>query len=343
MATLDPPVPDRLWPGALRLACGPTAIGSRTRSHDGRCNWVLCGPVCGLGKEWRGAPDPGGSAAVTPACGSPCTERSPAVSKVAQGVRRNAPKGDGGVSWPCRRRGPNAPGDWSPHDSLTGFPRVAGSKGHAPRGDGRRGEVGAGASAATAARRWCWRPSQCGNERIVGATAYVRQRACKVATSRCKVGRDGTSQRGSRWSPARRHVRRRARRSRSVRASARGFTTGGWARSGRPRTWCPPSSPTRYGAQGSQPRRGRGGAVRSSTAAASYARGKGQGSTWPPRDRYGRVLGCTVMRASGWRNRACERKREHERVRLGAASRARQASHDGHDDTRKLGYGSGAR
>jgi hypothetical protein len=68
----------------------------------------------------------------------------PCCFKVAQGVRRNAPKGDGGESRPCRRRGPTAPGDWSPHDSLTGFPRVAGSKGLAPRGDDRRGEVGAG-------------------------------------------------------------------------------------------------------------------------------------------------------------------------------------------------------
>jgi hypothetical protein len=183
-------------------------------------------------------------------------------------------------------------------------------------------------------------PSQCGNERIVGAMAYARQRTRKVATSRCRVGRNGMSQWGSRRRPARRHGRWRARHPRSVRASARGFTAGGWARSGRPRTWCPPSSPTRYGTQGSRPRRGRDGAVRSSTAAASYARGKGQGSTWPPQDRYARVLGCTVMWASGWR--ACERKRERERVQLGAASRARQASDGGHDDTRKLGYGSGA-
>jgi uncharacterized Zn finger protein len=91
-------------------------------------------------------------------------------------------------------------------------------------------------------------------------------------------------------------------------------------RSWRPRTWCPLSSPTRYGARGSRPRRGRDGAVRSRTVAASYVRGKGQGSTWPPWDRHARVLGCTVTRASGWRNDACERKRECERVRLGAAS-----------------------
>jgi hypothetical protein len=175
---------------------------------------------------------------------------------------------------------------------------------------------------------------QCGDERFVGATMYPRRRAHKAATSRCRAGRDGTSQRGSRRSPARRQGQRRARRPRSVLASARGFTAGGPARSGQPRTRCPPSSPTRDDAQGSRPRRGRGGAVRSSTTAASYARGKGQGSTWPPRDRYARTLGCAVRRALGWRNGACERKRERECVRLGAAPRARQASHGEHDDTR---------
>jgi hypothetical protein len=30
-----------LRPGAWRLACGRAAIGSRTRSRDGRCGWVL--------------------------------------------------------------------------------------------------------------------------------------------------------------------------------------------------------------------------------------------------------------------------------------------------------------
>jgi hypothetical protein len=117
----------------------------------------------------------------------------------------------------------------------------------------------------------------------------MRRRARKAATCRCRAGRDGMSQRGSRRSPARRQGRRRARRPRSVHASARGFMTGGWARSGRPRTRCPPSTPTHDEAQGSRPRRGRGGAVRSSTAAVAYARGKGQGSTWPPRDRYARA------------------------------------------------------
>jgi hypothetical protein len=167
----------------------------------------------------------------------------PCCFKVAQGVRRNAPKGDGGESRPCRRRGPTAPGDWSPHDSLTGFPRVAGSKGLAPRGDGRRGEVGAGGVAVVLAPP----PSAGTSESWVLWRA--RGSARKVATSRCRVGRDGMSRRGSRGSLARRHGRRRARCPRSVRASARGFTAGGWVRSGRPRTWCPPSSPTRYGAR----------------------------------------------------------------------------------------------
>jgi hypothetical protein len=102
---------------------------------------VQSGQACGLGGEWRAAPDPGGSAAVAPACGPPCTEWSPAASRTAQGVRWNAPKGDGGGSRPCRRRDPTAPGVWSPHGSPTGSPRVAGSKGHAPKGrrQSRRG------------------------------------------------------------------------------------------------------------------------------------------------------------------------------------------------------------
>jgi hypothetical protein len=67
-----------------------------------------------------------------------------------------------------------------------GFPGVAGSKGHALRGDGRRREVGAGAGTATAAWRWCWRPLPVRERANVGATAYTRQRARKVATSRCR-------------------------------------------------------------------------------------------------------------------------------------------------------------
>jgi hypothetical protein len=147
-------------------------------------------------------------------------------------------------------------------------------------------------------------PSQCGNEQtwvLRRAPGRARARWLPVGVG---VGHDGTSQRGSRRSPVRRHGRRRARRPRSVRASTRGFTAGGRARSGRLRTGYPLSSPTRYGARGSRPLRGRGGMVRSSTAAASYMRGKGQGSTWPPRDRLARVMGCMITRASGWRNDA---------------------------------------
>jgi hypothetical protein len=67
-----------------------------------------------------------------------------------------------------------------------GFPRVAGSKGHALRGDGRRGEIGAGADAAMAAWQWCWCPLPVRERANVGATACARQRAHKVSTSRCR-------------------------------------------------------------------------------------------------------------------------------------------------------------
>jgi hypothetical protein len=45
-------------------------------------------------------------------------------------------------------------GDWSPHDSLTGLPWGCWLEGHALRGDGRRGEVGAGVGTTTATWRW---------------------------------------------------------------------------------------------------------------------------------------------------------------------------------------------
>jgi hypothetical protein len=69
-----------------------------------------------------------------------------------------------------------------------GFLGVACSKRHALRGDGRHGEVGSGAGAATAAWRWCRRPCALPvRERAnVCATACARQRARKVATCRCR-------------------------------------------------------------------------------------------------------------------------------------------------------------
>jgi hypothetical protein len=87
----------------------------------------------------------------------PCVQRSLAVSRTAQGVRWNAPKGDGGGARPRHGRDPTASGVWSPRSSPAGSPRVAGSKGHAPKGDGGRGVVGAGAGTTTTAQRWCWR------------------------------------------------------------------------------------------------------------------------------------------------------------------------------------------
>jgi hypothetical protein len=100
-------------------------------------------------------------------------------------------------------------GDWPSYDSLWGFPGVAGSKRRALRGDGRRGEVGAGVGVATLVRRRCWRlipVRECAN-----ACAAACARQCTLARwlpVGVGAGRDGASRRGSRWSPARRHGRR---------------------------------------------------------------------------------------------------------------------------------------
>jgi hypothetical protein len=104
---------------------------------------------------------------------------------------------------------------------------------------------------------------------------------------------------------------------------------GGRVRSGRPRTWCPFSFPIRDGARGSRPRRGRGGAERSNAAAASYARGKGPRLNLAPGIDSRACWGARWRGASGLRGDACERKRERERDRRGAASRTRVATHSG--------------
>jgi hypothetical protein len=148
---LKNPRPHRIL--RFRIGCGPAPCGSRAAVRLGSV-WAGVWP----GKRVAGRTGSGRIGCGHSRVWFPVYRAVPCCFNVAQGVRRNAPKGDGGVSRPCRRRGPTAPGGWSPHDSLTGFPRVAGSKGHAPWGNGHRGEVGAGAGAATAAWQWCWRP-----------------------------------------------------------------------------------------------------------------------------------------------------------------------------------------
>jgi hypothetical protein len=102
--------------------------------------------------------------------------------------------------------------------------------------------------------------------------------------------------------------RGRARSLRPVYAHARGSTASGWARSGRPRTRCPPPSPTRDEAQGLRPWRSHGGAVRVDHGGGILREGKGgQGSTWATRDRYECALGCAATRALGWRRASSSR------------------------------------
>jgi hypothetical protein len=129
----------------------------------------------------------------------PCVQRSPAVSRTTQGVRWNAPEGDGGGTRPCRRRDPTMPGIWTPHGSPAGSPRVAGSKGHAPKDDGVRGVVGAGAGAAAMTRRWCWRrylsPVRGARDVHVKASAGVCVRGGVIGSglARHGVDTDGTA------------------------------------------------------------------------------------------------------------------------------------------------------
>jgi hypothetical protein len=84
------------------------------------------------------------------------------------------------------------------------------------RGDGFRGVVGAGVGAATTTRRWCGRPIHSG--RVLRGVARV-QGEPQWVKGLVKTGH-ATS---SRLSPARRHGRRRARRTRSGGANMTGF------------------------------------------------------------------------------------------------------------------------
>jgi hypothetical protein len=121
-------------------------------SQGGWCGRVQSGQACGLDMSGRPHRIRVDRLRSLPRV-VPYVQRSPAVSRTAQGVRWNALEGDGGGTRPCRRRDPTAPGVWTPHGSPAGSPRVAGSKGHAPKRDGVRGVVGAGAGAAVVLAR----------------------------------------------------------------------------------------------------------------------------------------------------------------------------------------------
>jgi hypothetical protein len=149
-----------------------------------------------------------------PACGRPCTAQ-PVFTSAILGARPNAYKGDGGAGW---ETGQNEATTWKP-------PWVAGLEGRKTGVGGRLGEAGAGVGAATLVRRWCWRLIPVRERANACAAACVRQCApARWLPVGVGAGRDEASRRCSRRSPARRHGQRRARRPRSVRASARGFT-----------------------------------------------------------------------------------------------------------------------
>jgi hypothetical protein len=186
-------------PGSLRPALRRgLLLANRTGSGGGRCGLLPRGPVCGL--EISGGPHRIRADRLRPhLCVVPRVVQSnpPAVLEVAQGVRRKVPKGNGGTTRPCRRRGRRRR-VWSPHDSLTRLPWGCWLEGKCTKGgDGRRGEVGTGAGAAMAARRWCWHPIPVRERAGVRAAAACTRKAHTTVrvgvTARWGAGRDRAS------------------------------------------------------------------------------------------------------------------------------------------------------
>jgi hypothetical protein len=150
---------------------------------------------------------------------------------------------------------------------------------------------------------------------------------CSVRSS--ASGRIGVSRRGSQRSPARRHGRRRARRPRSVRESASGFTAVvGCVQGGQGHGSLFPSLfATVHEALGHD----KAPAVRTGLTRRRRPtrEERGQGSNLAPGIDTRAWWGARWRGASGLRGDARERKRERKRDRLGAASRTRVATHGG--------------
>jgi hypothetical protein len=114
-----------------------------------------------LGNEWRAAPDPSGSVAVTPACSPRCTKVSCGFRgqlKVLDEMRLRVTAAGHGLA-----------GCEIPQRLASGFLTVAPrdplgllSRGSRKKSDDARGVVGAAAGAATTVRRRCGRPIQSG-------------------------------------------------------------------------------------------------------------------------------------------------------------------------------------
>jgi hypothetical protein len=218
----------------------------------------------------------------------PCVQRSPAVSRTAQGVRWNAPKGDGGRARPCRRRDPTASS--SLHMIVSRAPLGLLARRVTHQGRRRSRHVGTGTGAATTVRRWCWRgypfPVRGARDVHVKASAGVRVRGGGSTRAWPGMGWTQTARRRL----GRRHGWWRIRRP-QLGSNARG--NGGWWRntlSPVKRAALPPLCPR---ARGNPPRRGHGGA---GDECASWRSGAREGPKDQPRlQGYGaRVLGCTL-------------------------------------------------
>jgi hypothetical protein len=176
-------------------------------------------------------------------------------------------------------------------------------------------------------------PAWAGRRRRGGAegdstSAEVRERVCdgareamrtrKVATTAgVGVGCDGASRRGSRRSPPRRHGRRRARRPRSVRASASGFTAVVGCIQGDQGHGAlfPSLFATVHEALG----HGEAATVRSGQTQWRRPTREGRAKAQPgPQDLHAHVLGCTVARGVGFARR---RARAQARTRTRSARR----------------------
>jgi hypothetical protein len=215
---------------------------------------------------------------------------------------------------------------------------LLGSKGARTRVGGRRGESGAGAGAATAARRWCWRPSSSAGTSETGVLRRTRGGA-RARRLPAGVGLAATGRRSGGHGGARLDAKgggEHGARGRFTQAREGSRRVVGRVRGDQGRGVLLPPLPTM---RHKVPGHGEAAAARFGQARRRHPTRGGRAKAQPGLPGIDtRALGCAVTRALGRRYGACECKHERERVRLGAASRARrQAPRGRHDDTRQLG------
>jgi hypothetical protein len=288
-----------------------------------QCNAVWCRQACGSRKEWWAAPDPGGLATATPACGPPCANR-PRGFTCDPRCSTQSIKG-------IRRRGMVSPAV-KPHTAWATDPfwptsrdppRVAGLEGTQPRkGGDRRGVVDAGAGTTASARR---RYAAGGRvPSLVRRRASLCARTCAWVRTRVEVSDSGLG-------PALAVNRRRGGDHGVAQAGAMGG--GGQGNRSRAQTrvcgssgrWRGVHSPTkrttlpslRPRARSKLPRRGHGGAVDRNATSRVGTRKGAKGPASPS------GLGCARAGVHACARATCPRGRARERERAGVGSHRR--------------------